>query len=455
MGNVDSKTLREYDLEYVWHPFTQMQEWEAETPIVIARGEGSYLIDTEGNRYLDGVASIWTNVHGHCRQEINAAIKAQVDLLEHSTLLGLASDKSALLAKRLVDIVPPGLCKVFYSDNGSTAVEIAIKMAFQYQQHRGGRHSRKTRFISFKNAYHGDTIGAVSVGGIDLFHAVFRPLLFPTIQAPSPYCYRCELGGSGNGETCGRFCLQELEKLMAEHAEETAGLVIEPLVQAAGGMIVQPPGFVRRVRELCDRYDILMIADEVAVGFGRTGTMFACQQEEVTPDLMALSKGLTAGYLPLAVTMATRKVYDAFLGEYRELKTFFHGHTFTGNPVACVTALASLDLFEKDRLLAALPAKIDYLAGRLATIAQLEHVGDVRQAGMIGGIELVMNKQTREPYPWETRTGIRACLEARKHGIFLRPLGNVIVIFPPLSISLDELEILMDGVEASIKAVTE
>jgi adenosylmethionine-8-amino-7-oxononanoate aminotransferase len=450
---LDTETLRKYDRTYVWHPFTQMREWENDTPIVIERGEGSYLIDTDGNRWLDGVGSIWTNVHGHCRLEINEAVKAQVDRLEHSTLLGLTNDQAAILAKRLVEITPEGLVKVFYSDNGSTAIEIGIKMAFQFWQQVGL--PEKNRFISFKNAYHGDTIGAVSVGGIDIFHGMFRPLLFPTIQAPSPYCYRCERAEQKDPAACGMPCLTELERLMQLHAGETAGLVIEPVVQGAGGMIVQPPGFVRRVRELCDRYDILMIADEVAVGFGRTGTMFACQQEAVTPDIMALSKGITAGYLPLAATLATQKVYDAFLGEYRELKTFFHGHTFSGNPIACAAALASLDLFDRDRLLETLPEKIAYLAGRLDGISRLQHVGETRQAGMIGGIELVRDRSTREPYPWEERMGIKVCLEARKHGLFLRPLGNVIVIFPPLSISRDELKILMDGIEASISAVTE
>jgi adenosylmethionine-8-amino-7-oxononanoate aminotransferase len=333
-------------------------------------------------------------------------------------------------------------------------VEIAVKMAFQYQQHRSGKYKSKTKFISFKNAYHGDTIGAVSVGGIDLFHEVYRPLLFKTIQAPSPYCYRCEMAGATQDGSCARFCLLELERLMAEHAEETAGLVIEPLVQGAGGMIVQPAGFISKVRELCDRYDILMIADEVAVGFGRTGTMFACQQENVTPDIMALSKGITAGYLPLAATMTTARVYNAFLGEYKELKTFFHGHTFTGNPIACAAALASLDLFKESHLLNQLPIKIDYLARRLAMLLVRQHVGDVRQMGMLGGIELVKDKETKEAYAWEERVGVQVCLEARKHGLFLRPLGNVIVIFPPLSISLDELTMLMDGVEASIRAVT-
>lgn len=453
MKQLDTETLRRYDREHVWHPFTQMKDWEAEEAIVIERGEGSYLIDSDGNRYLDGVASIWTNVHGHCRPEINLALKEQIDRLEHSTLLGLANDRSALLAKRLVEIAPPGLEKVFYSDNGSTAVEIAIKMAFQYQLHRGGGSSKKTRFITFRNAYHGDTIGAVSVGGIDLFHGVFRPLLFETIQAPSPYCYRCELGGSG-GAGCERLCLKELERLMETHAAETAGLVIEPMVQCAGGMIVQPPGFVKEVRALCDRYGILMIADEVAVGFGRTGAMFACEKEGVTPDLMALSKGLTAGYLPLAATLATREIYDAFLGDYSEMKTFFHGHTFTGNPIACTAALASLDLFEQDRLLESLAGKTAYLGERFGEMARLKHVGDVRHCGMIGGIELVEDRETGRPYPWQDRVGVRVCLEARRHGLFLRPLGNVIVVFPPLSISMAELKTLMDGIEAAIRTVT-
>lgn len=452
MSDYSTETLRAYDKKYVWHPFTQMRDWESEEQTVIARGEGSWIIDSDGNRYLDGVAAIWTNVHGHCRQEINDAIKLQVDRLEHSTLLGLAGEQPAILAKRLIDIAPQGLTRVFYSDNGSTAVEIGIKMAFQYWIHKGK--PEKNRFISFKNAYHGDTIGAVSVGGIDLFHEVFRPLLFPTIQAPSPYCYRCELSDVRCSSGCRRECLQRLEELLATHGHETAALVIEPLLQGAGGMIVQPSGYLRRVRELCDQYGVLLIADEVAVGFGRTGTMFACQHEGVTPDIMALSKGITAGYLPLAATVTTEEVYSAFLGEYKELKTFFHGHTFTGNPIACAAAIASLDLFESDGLLAKLTDKISYLQSRLEAMLQLEHVGDVRCCGMVGGIELVQDKTSRAPYPWEERTGVRVCLEAKKLGIFLRPLGNVIVVFPPLAISMDELVFLLDGVERSIRAVT-
>jgi adenosylmethionine-8-amino-7-oxononanoate aminotransferase len=327
-------------------------------------------------------------------------------------------------------------------------------MAFQYQLHRGGRHARKSGFITFRNAYHGDTIGAVSVGGIDLFHGVFKPLLFSSIQAPSPYCYRCELGGTRD-DKCPRHCLNELERIMEANAGNIAGLIIEPLMQCAGGMIAQPPGFVAKVRELCDRYDILMIADEVAVGFGRTGAMFACEREGVTPDLMALSKGLTAGYLPLAATLATQRIYDAFLGDYSEMKTFFHGHTFTGNPVACAAALASLDLFESDHLLENLPAKTSFLEKRLSEIATLQHVGNVRQIGMMAGIELVADRSNRQPYPWQDKIGIAVCRYARKRGIFLRPLGNIIVVFPPLSICVEELEELMHGIESSIKDATE
>jgi adenosylmethionine---8-amino-7-oxononanoate aminotransferase len=450
---LDTQTLRSYDSDYLWHPFTQMSEWEGADNIVITRGEGSYLIDSDGNRYLDGVAAIWTNVHGHCRAEINEAIKEQVDRLEHSTLLGLTNDRAALLAKRLIDIVPPGLAKVFFSDNGSTAVEIGVKMAFQYQSQTGN--PAKTKFICFDNAYHGDTVGAMSVGGIDIYHEVYAPLLFPTIKAPSPYCYRCSLAPGGDAATCGMLCLKELERLMELHCHELAGLVIEPSVQGAGGMIVQPPGFLQAVRQLCDRFDVLMIADEVAVGFGRSGSMFACGKAGITPDILALSKGISAGYLPLAATLTTRKVYDAFLGSYGELKTFFHGHTFTGNPIACAAALASLDLFESDRLLEALVPKIAYLRERMHSLLELPQVGNVRHEGMIGGIELVLDKGTRAPYPWVERMGVRVCLEARKHGLFLRPLGNTIVVFPPLSISLDELRILMDGIEASIRQVTQ
>jgi adenosylmethionine-8-amino-7-oxononanoate aminotransferase len=450
-SSISTEQLRQWDKRHVWHPFTQMQEWQRDEQIVIVRGEGCWLIDSEGKRYLDGVASMWTNVHGHCRRELNEALKEQVDRLEHSTLLGLASEQSIILAARLAEITPHGLDRFFYSDNGSTAMEVAVKMAYQYQVHKGS--PERSRFITFKNAYHGDTLGAVSVGGIGIYHTTFKPLMFETLQAPAPYCYRCELGCSR--ESCSMQCIDALEKLMKQHASQSAGLVIEPLVQGAGGMLVQPQGFLKRVRELCDRYDLLMIADEVATGFGRTGAMFACNHEDVVPDIMAISKGIAAGYLPLAATVTTEKVYSAFLGEYSELKTFFHGHTFTGNPLACAVALRSLQLFKQDNLLAGLQPKISWLKQRLDGIALLPHVGNVRQCGMAAGIELVENKQTGAPYPWEEKVGIRVCFEARKRGVFSRPLGNTIVIFPPLVISNSELELLLSVLQESIQVVTE
>jgi adenosylmethionine-8-amino-7-oxononanoate aminotransferase len=328
---------------------------------------------------------------------------------------------------------------------------VAVKLAYQFQVHRG--YPERNRFICFKHAYHGDTIGAVSVGAIEIYHAVFKPLLFDSIQAPAPYCYRCEFGCSGS-DSCSFECLKELERLMELHGSSCAGLVIEPMLQGAGGMIVQPPGFLKRVRELCSRFGVLMITDEVATGFGRTGRMFACQHEDVIPDIMALSKGIAAGYLPLAVTATTEDVYSAFLGGYAELKTFFHGHTFTGNPLACAVALRSLELFESDKLLEVLQSRISRLTERLTDFGQLKHVGNVRQCGLAAGIELVEDKDTKRAYPWEQRIGIQVCLEARKHGIFSRPLGNTIVVFPSLAVSVDELEFLLDGLERAIRAVT-
>lgn len=449
--SITTEQLRQWDKRHVWHPFTQMQDWERDEQVIIVKGEGCWLIDTDGTRYLDGVASMWTNVHGHCRRELNEALKEQVDRLEHSTLLGLGSEQSIILAARLAEITPPGLDRFFYSDNGSTAMEVAVKMAYQYQVHSG--QPERSRFITFRNAYHGDTLGAVSVGGIGIYHTTFKPLMFEAVQAPSPYCYRCELGCSRS--SCNMKCIDVLEELMERNTGLIAGLVIEPLVQGAGGMIVQPTGFLKRVRELCDRHDILMIADEVATGFGRTGAMFACNHEGVVPDIMALSKGIAAGYLPLAATVTVDKVYSAFLGSYSELKTFFHGHTFTGNPLACAVALKSLQLFQQDNLLAQVQPKIAWLKQRLDDFKLMSHVGDIRQCGLACGIELVENRETGTPYPWEDRVGIRVCLEARKRGVFSRPLGNTIVIFPPLVISNSELDMLLNVLQESIRIVTE
>lgn len=448
---LNSDVLKRWDRNYIWHPFTQMLEWMREEVIIIAEGEGNYLIDTNGNRYLDGVSSLWVNIHGHRRKEIDQAIKNQIDRISHSTLLGLSNIPSILLAKKLVEITPPSLEKVFYSDNGSTAVEIALKISFQYWQNLG--HGTKKKFISLNNAYHGDTIGAVSVGGIDLFHRIYNPLLFPSYRIPSPYCYRCEF--DLHYPSCNLACADPLEDILSRNAEEIAGLIVEPIVQAAGGIIVSPSGYLRKIYEISRKYNIIFIADEVATGFGRTGKMFACEHENIDPDIMAISKGITGGYLPLAATLTTSEIYNAFLGRYEELKTFFHGHSYTGNPLACAAALANIEIFESEEVIKRIQEKISLLERLLKNFHELEHVGDIRQKGLIAGIELVKNKETKEPYPIAERKGHRVILEARKKGVILRPLGNVIVIMPPLSISNDELIYLMDVVYHSIKKVTE
>jgi len=320
------------DKRYVWHPFTQMKDYLEEQPLIIEKGKGSFLWDIHGNRYLDGISSLWVTVHGHCREEIDNAIVEQVKMVSHSTLLGLTHPPAIALAGKLVEITPEGLNKVFYSDSGSTAVEIGLKMAFQYRLQKSDGASSKKRFISLRNAYHGDTVGAVSVGGIDLFHQIYRPLLFDSPKVESPYCYRCNL--ERTYPSCNMECLGHAEMVMEKHCHETAALIIEPLVQGAAGMLISPPGYLKGIKELCTKYNILMIADEVAVGFGRTGKMFACEHEDVIPDILILGKGITGGYLPLAATIVTDEIYSAFLGEYDEFKAFFHGHTYTGNPVA-------------------------------------------------------------------------------------------------------------------------
>jgi len=392
-----NRRLEELDRRHIWHPFTQMKEWEEGVPLIISEGRGSFLRDIYGRWYLDGVSSLWVNVHGHRKREIDDAVRRQLDRISHSTLLGLGNEPSVELAEKLISIVPDGLSRVFYSDNGSTAVEVALKMAYQYWIHKGVK--ERERFICLNNAYHGDTLGAVSVGGIDLFHEAFRPLLFGTFRAPSPYCYRCELGLES--PECGLVCLERLEGLLREHAHETAAVVIEPMVQGAGGMIVFPTGYLAGVRRLTREYGVLLIADEVAVGFGRTGRMFACEHEDVVPDLLCLSKGITGGYLPLAATVTTEEVYSAFLGEYRELKTFFHGHSYSGNPLACAAAIASIRLFEEEKTVEGVIKKGTILREWLESVGRLVHVGDARGLGLMAGVELVRDSEKREPYPLE------------------------------------------------------
>jgi len=446
-------TTAQKDKKYIWHPFTQMKNYEKSTPLVIEKGRGSYLYDTEGNRYLDGISSLWVTVHGHRKKKIDDAIIAQVKKISHSTLLGISNVPAAELAEKLVKISPPGLTRVFYSDNGSTAVEIALKIAYQYWQQKSDKTKKKKKFVSLTHAYHGDTIGSVSVGGIDLFHQVYHPLLFKTFKAHSPYCYRCPL--KKTYPECRLACLNSLEKILKNHGREIAAFVVESMVQGAAGMITFPKGFLSKARELCTRYNVLMIADEVAVGFGRTGKMFGCEHEKIKPDLMAMAKGISGGTLPLAATLMTDEIYQAFLGEAEELKTFYHGHTYTGNPVACAAAIANIEIFEEEQVLAALQKKIKLLSRRLKELKPLAHVGDVRQKGFMVGIELVKDKQQKTPYAVSEQIGHRVILAARKKGVMIRPLGDVIILMPPLSISEKELNLLCDVTLASIRKVTE
>jgi adenosylmethionine-8-amino-7-oxononanoate aminotransferase len=414
------------DRDHLWHPFTQQRGWVAEEPLMIERAEGATLIDGDGRRYLDGVSSLWCNVHGHRHAGIDAAVREQLDRVAHSTMLGLSHPGAAELAARLVELAPPGLSRVFYSESGSTATEIALKMAFQYQRQRGGQHVRRTAFAHLREAYHGDTIGSVSVGGIDLFHDAYRPLLFEA--------HAIEPGD-----------VADLERVLATHEEELAALIVEPLVQGAAGMLVHPPGFLRAARELCDRHGVLLICDEVATGFGRTGTMFACEQEDVSPDLLCLAKGLTGGYMPLAATLATERIYEGFLGEPEECRTFFHGHTYTGNPLACAAALASIEAFESERTLARLGPKIDLLGELLERVAAMPEVSEVRRRGTMTGIDLGEHDPA-------LRLGHRVTLEARERGAIVRPLGDVVILMPPLSISAAELRRLVTITADSIEA---
>jgi adenosylmethionine-8-amino-7-oxononanoate aminotransferase len=442
--------LKKWDKRYIWHPFTQMKDYMGMEPLVIEKGEGCYLIDMDGNRYIDGVSSLWVLVHGHGKKELIDAIEKQLQMLCHSTLLGLANVPSVLLAKKLIDITPRGLSKVFYSDNGSTSVEIALKMAYQYWQQKGEK--ERKRFISFTNGYHGDTIGSVSIGGIDLFHKVYKPLLFKTYKAPSPYCYRCPL--KLERKTCGMACIEAFEKVIKTHRDEVCAVVMEPVVQGAAGMIVQPDGFLAKIWKITKENDLLFIADEVATGFGRTGHMFACEKEQVKPDFLCIAKGITGGYLPLAATLTTDEVFSGFLGRFDEFKTFFHGHTYTGNPLACSVAIANIELFKKEKVLEKLKGKITLLRKGLKRFCELSHVGEVRQEGLMVGIELVKNRKTKRPFPPGEKIGQKVIFEARKRGVIIRPLGDVIVLMPPLAIHESTLQELLDVAYESIKTAT-
>jgi adenosylmethionine-8-amino-7-oxononanoate aminotransferase len=420
----DTDRLRELDRTVLWHPFTQQQGWTEEDAPIISHARGTTLTDTDGNTYIDGVSSLWCTVHGHRHPSLDAAVRRQLDQVAHTTMLGLSHPSAIELGAKLVDLAPPGLARVFYSDSGSTAVEVALKMAYQWWAQQG--QWWRAKFVSLKHAYHGDTIGSVSVGGIDLFHGCYRPLLFETAQA--------EPG--------------DIASMEALIDDKVAAVVVEPLVQGAAGILLHPDGYLRAVRELCDRHGVLLICDEVAVGFGRTGTMFACEQEGVSPDFLCLAKGLTGGYLPLAATLTTERVYEGFLGAFEQFRTFFHGHTYTGNPLACAAALATLEVFETDRTLERLQEKIALLADLLdREVAPLDTVAEVRRRGFMVGIELA-------GFPVEARMGHQVTLAARRRGAIIRPLGDTVVLMPPLAIEEAELRRLVEITGAAIRDAT-
>ena len=449
---IDYETLKRLDHTYLWHPFTQMQEWMVEEPVIIGQGDGHYLVDVHGRKYLDGVSSLWCNVHGHRKKELDDAIRAQLDCIAHSTFLGLTHVPGIQLAQKLIEIAPKGLQRVFYSDSGATAVEIALKMAVQYWQLKG--ETRRTQIASLAESYHGDTVGSMSVGYSETFHRFYKSLLFPVLRLTPPHVFRYYKGMSEADAL--NAAIQEADQKLAANKASLAALVMEPLMQGAAGMWSQPVGYLKATSDICRRNGILLVLDEVATGFGRTGKMFACEHAGVTPDVLCLAKGLTGGYLPLAATLTTEKMFSAFLGEYNEFKTFFHGHTYTGNPLGCAAALANLELFEREKIVEQMQPKVAYIERQLNDEFLLrEHVSDVRQWGFMVGIELVEDKHQRKTYPPERRIGHKVILEARKRNVMVRPLGDVIVLMPPLSIEDDELKLLLDVVYDSIRDVTE
>ncbi len=433
--------LRALDAAHVWHPFTQMDRWAADDQLVIDSAEGVWLVDADGQRYIDGNASLWVNVHGHRHPTLDAALHAQVDRVSHSTYLGLANTPATLLAERLVELAPGDLSRVFFSEAGAAAVEVAVKMAYAYWLFRD--QPERSLFVSVDGAYHGDTVGSVSVGHIDAFHATWSPLLFTTSAVPQPYCYRCPL--SLEPTTCGLACADALEEVFAREGDRIAAVVVEPRVQGAAGIITAPDGHLRRLADITRAHGALLIVDEVATGFGRTGPLFSCTAEGVQPDLMAVGKGLTGGYLPMSATLATDEIFQAFTD-----RTFFHGHSYSGNPLAAAVALANLTVFQEEDTLGNAARLADHLGAGLARFTDHPHVGDVRQRGTMVGIELVADRATRQPFDPADRVGDAVCRAARDHGLVIRPLGDVLVVMPALAMTTEEATMLLDRLWAGL-----
>jgi adenosylmethionine-8-amino-7-oxononanoate aminotransferase len=446
----DSATLAARDLAVLWHPCTQMKDHETQPLLAIKRGAGAWLEDFEGRRYLDAVSSWWVNLFGHANPQINAAVHDQLDRLEHVIFAGFTHEPAVRLAERLVRLTPPGLNRCFFADNGSAAVEVALKMSFHYWHNRG--RSRKTRFITLANGYHGETLGALAVGNVDLYKSLYQPLLMNVLTAPSPDCYLREPGESWEHHSLRQF--EHMERMLAEHADEVAAVIVEPLVQCAGGMRMYHPVYLTRLREACTRHGVHLIADEIAVGFGRTGTMFACEQAGISPDFMCVSKGLTGGYLPLSAVLTTDDVYAAFYDDYATLTAFLHSHSYTGNPLACSAALATLDIFATEDVIGNNRVKAAHLGRRARALEDHGHVSEVRQCGMIVAIEFVKDKRTREPYPWTERRGQRVYRHALERGVLLRPIGNVVYFMPPYVVDEAEMDLMVRVAAEGIERAT-
>jgi adenosylmethionine-8-amino-7-oxononanoate aminotransferase len=424
------------DLSVLWHPCTQMKDHESLPLIPIRRGQGVWLEDFNGKRYLDAISSWWVNLFGHCNPRINAAVRDQLDQLEHVLLAGFSHEPAIELSERLVKLAPPGLTRCFYADSGSASIEIALKMSYHYWRNVG--QPRKSKFITLTNSYHGETLGALAVGNVALYKETYAPLLMDVISVPSPDCYYRPTNQSCADYSTHMFA--HMEQALATHAQSVCAVVIEPLVQCAGGMRMYDPVYLSLLRAACDRYGVHLIADEIAVGFGRTGTLFACEQASVTPDFLCLAKGLTGGYLPLSVTLTTDDIYQAFYAEHAQRSAFLHSHSYTGNPLACRAALATLDIFEHDDVLENNKTLARVMAETTRHFTDHPHVAELRQRGMILAIEMVQDKATRTPYPWQQRRGLSVCQHALRQGVLLRPLGDVIYFMPPYVITADEIE---------------
>jgi adenosylmethionine-8-amino-7-oxononanoate aminotransferase len=434
----------------VWHPCTQMKDHEWLPMIPIARGEGVWLHGYDGRRYLDAVSSWWVNLFGHANPRISSAVATQLGRLEHVMLAGFTHQPAVELAERLVAIAPPGLSRCFFADNGSSAIEVALKMSFHYWRNVG--RTAKRRFITLSNSYHGETLGALAVGHVELYREIYQPLLMDVITVPSPDAYAREPGVSEAGHA--RRMFSSMEETLARHADEVCAVIVEPLVQCAGGMRMHDPVYLKLLREACDRHSVHLIADEIAVGFGRTGTMFACEQAGISPDFMCLSKGLTGGYLPLSVVLAGEQVYEAFYDEYSRLRAFLHSHSYTGNPLACAAALATLAIFEEDRVIERNRALARHLGERCAALAELSHVAEVRQRGMIVAVELARNGNRNTPFGWQERRGLSVYRHALENEALLRPIGNVVYFMPPYVIEPDQIDRLVATARAGIEAAT-